>query len=189
MLISKYLTEGIDISDAVDTFEKENNIEIPAQYRSFLIRYNGGDTPETEFKCKKESSDVRAFYGIGKVNYSFDDIPVLSDFLKKKYLPIAKDSFGNYIVIGLSDDFSGKIFFCDHEKQMRSKLLADSFADFIKSCKSGKLRPVHTRTVEEKERLMIERGDGDLITDELRQRWKETYEMYGHMHQEEVVLD
>ena len=92
-----------------------------------MIRCNGGETVGTDFKLNRTDSDIRAFYGIGDVEYSFDMIPFLEEFPEKDILPVAKDSFGNYFVIGLSQENSGKVFFCDHEKGMKPKLLTDTF--------------------------------------------------------------
>lgn len=39
----------------------------------------------------------------------------LREWLDMKLLPIACDSFGNYIVISLSDKNNGRIYFCGHE--------------------------------------------------------------------------
>jgi len=80
-----------------------------------LHKYNGGYTPKTKFKAGKISSDLRGFFGIGGVKLSLDDVEI-GDCLEKNIFPIACDSFGNYIMIGLSNDDAGKIYFCDHEK-------------------------------------------------------------------------
>lgn len=188
MLISKYRTEDIDMEKTVSEFEEKHHLNLPDSYRGFLIRYNGGDTPNTSFKINRESSDVRAFYGIGNVTYSFDNIQDLKTYLKKGHLPIARDYFGNYVAIGIDSDDFGKIFFLDHEKQMRTKLLTDSFEEFVQKCKSTKIDESRTRSIEERERLMIEAGHEDRITDSLRRVWASEIEKYGGMHQERVVL-
>ena len=51
---------------------------------------------------------------MGGVKLSLNTLD-LREWLDKKILPIACDSFGNYIVIGLDDQNTGKIYFCDHE--------------------------------------------------------------------------
>ena len=189
MLILKFLTDEMKIEDEISLFEKKLGKKLPEQYRSFLIRYNGGDTPETSFRCNRKSSDVRAFYGVGKARYNFDEIPFLEDFLANSYLPIAEDSFGNYIVIGLTNDTMGKIYFCNHEHQMRTKILTETFGEFVKACKSTELNVEEPLTVEENERRMIAAGKGDEIDDFDRVIWKEQYELFHNRRQEEVVLD
>ena len=51
------------VSDALVPFEKQYEFILPEGYRNFLLKYNGGNTLQTSFKIKKESSDIRAFYG------------------------------------------------------------------------------------------------------------------------------
>lgn len=189
MLMLKYLSENVDIVSEVSCFEKKIGFNLPEQYRTFLLRYNGGDTPETTFRCNRKSSDVRAFYGVGNARYNFNEIPFLKDFLDDNYLPIAEDSYGNYIVIGLADDLMGKIYFCNHEQQMKTKLLTENFADFVKACKSKQFDDEEPLTVEEHERLMIEAGKGDMINDFFRKVWQETYDVFHNRHQEKVVID
>lgn len=195
MNISKFDTA--DMERKITDFEQKYGITLPEQYRGFMRRYNGGITPETDFKSRAESSDVRAFYGIGAEDYySFENVfekelqlsETLPSLLKRHLLPVAADSFGNFFAIGLSEENCGKIYFCDHEKNLTAKLLTETFAEFIKKCKSAPVKEFHKRTPEEREQGMIARGDGGLITDELRQRWKEDYEFYRNIHLEKVVI-
>lgn len=88
------------VSEALAQFEKNHDILLPEGYRSFLINYNGGNTLQTSFQIKKESSDIRAFYGFENADYEYDfqyliDHDFLSDYIEVDYLPIAEDSFGN----------------------------------------------------------------------------------------------
>ena len=53
MLISKYRTDNMDTEAAVASFEDKNNIRLPEVYRRFMIRYNGGDTPDTDFRLNR----------------------------------------------------------------------------------------------------------------------------------------
>lgn len=187
MLISKYRTEDIDMEKTVSEFEEKHHLNLPDSYRGFLIRYNGGDTPETKFKSGKVSSDVRYFYGIGNVAYSTQKIVDLNDLVSKQILPIARDSFGNYIALCLSADSFGSVVFCDHEKGYKVTEIASSFNEFVAICKSKKIKPV--RTIEERERDLIANGFGDMLDDELRRCWQEEIDLYGNIHQEKVVLD
>ena len=43
------------VSDSLAQFEKNHDILLPEEYRSFLLNYNGGNTLQTSFKIKKES--------------------------------------------------------------------------------------------------------------------------------------
>ncbi len=53
-------TEGVN--EYIVEIEKEFNIELPNDYKKFLIKYNGGLCPETEIK----KEDIDEFYGVNK---------------------------------------------------------------------------------------------------------------------------
>ncbi len=196
MMISKFDTTGIE--EKIAAFENKHGIKLPEQYRNFLLKYNGGITPETEFKYKRTSSDIRAFYGIGENidYYSFENvfetvlkgILPLSAFIEKGILPIAEDSWGNYITIGIDDENRGKVFFCDHEKGMKIKLLTESFYDFIQKCNSTEFDSSDVLSPEEWEKKMIADGKEAFITEFTRSMVKETYDLYHDIQLEEVVV-
>ena len=52
--------------------------------------------------------------------------------VRKNVFPIACDSFGNYIMIGLGNDDTGKIYFCDHEKGNKVEYITENFKKFNK---------------------------------------------------------
>lgn len=185
MLISKWKTENKDIEKEIAELENSLNIKLPEQYRKFLLRYNGGDTPKTEFNIKREASDVRYFLGAGNVEISFSKVYYMEDFLKKGILPIAEDSFGNYISVGIDEDNNGKVYFCDHEKGMRKKVLTETFVEFIRKCKGEKLNP-HCRTIEERKKSMIEKGNP--AEDWLRKAWQDEIERYERLKNQEIVI-
>ena len=196
MMIAKFDTT--DIEKKIAAFERRYNIRLPEQYCNFLLKYNGGITPDTEFKYKRTSFDIRAFYGIGQSidYYSFEnvfenilkDILPLSAFLELLILPIAEDSFGNYITIGVDGENTGKVFFCDHEKGMKTKLLTDSFSEFLKKCKSNKFDHSTVLSPEDWEKKMIAEGKEAFITEFTRKIVTETYELYHDICLEEVVI-
>ena len=188
MLISKFSGHAVNTEAEIAAFEARYQISLPAQYRSFLMRYNGGETPQTKFKIGRESSDIRAFLGFGDVPYRFPAEDEMSEWLQKELLPIAVDSFGNYAAIGISEKHSGVIYFCDHERGYKSKKLAKSFSEFIAQCKSKKLGKI--RTIAEREQQVLENGwTSEEITDDVRAVWQAEIDKYQHIVQETVVLD
>ncbi|MDO5558068.1 MAG: SMI1/KNR4 family protein [Oscillospiraceae bacterium] len=189
MLISKFRQEDEDMQEKVSALESRYGIVLPEKYRHFMLRYNGGDTPDTRFRIKKESSDVRAFFGIGDLRYRFKDEMEIEDWIRKNLLPIACDTFGNYIAVGLGILTEGKIYFCDHENGFKAKELAGDLEEFVKCCKSRKIPEECSTPVEERERQLIERGHGDNISDGLRKMWQDEIDLYGNMKQEKVVID
>lgn len=139
-------------------------------------------------KKGKVSSDIREFYGIGDVKVSFNSVG-LEQWIEKGYLPIASDSFGNHIVIGLTHDRSGKIYFCDHEKGNKATCVADNLKEFLTHCRSEEISDKFRMSIEEREAALIARGHGDVITDALRQAWQAEIDKYADMVQEEVTLE
>ncbi len=184
MLISQY---GNGSTELVKEFENRLGIELDEEYRSFLIKYNGGDTPETHVGIRGCSTDLRYLFGINTQEdiEHFLYVPVWEN---KQYLPIGEDYFGNFFVIGLSGENKGKIFFCNHERGYAVKQIADSFKKFLGKCKSEEINPHARATIEEREAGMIANGRAEFITDGLRELWRKEYEKYKDMVQEKVIL-
>ena len=184
MLISKF---GNGSEELVREFEHKYGIVLDEEYRKFLVEYNGGDTPNTHVGIKGCSTDLRYLFGINTPENIEDNLqtPLYENDL---YLPIGVDSFGNYFAIGVSEDNKGNIVFCDHERGFSFKQIADSFVHFINKCKSSEINPRARRSPEEREADLIARGKAGNITDGLRDMWKQEYEKYKDMIQEEVIL-
>lgn len=188
MLITKFNTENID--KIIEEFEKRNDIQLPKMYRCFLINYNGGITVETSFRLNKISSDIVGFYGLGKVDDAFslnefEQMGILSDYIEKGILPIAYNDFGDKIVIGITDENSGKIYFLYHDEGNIVELISD-FNAFIQMCKSEKIG--HIPSIEERKKIMIENGLGDKITEESIRGWQAEIDEYKNICQEKVIL-
>ena len=111
------------------------------------------------------------------------------EWIEKNIFPIACDSFGNYIVIGLKDNDAGKIYFCNHENGNRLEFLTENFNDFIGTCKSEKISEASRRSIKEREEALIAKGRGNIITDDLRKMWQAEIDKYGNMVQEEVLIE
>ena len=185
LLISKFLNNNENVATEITEIEKKYSITLSTEHKKFLCKYNGGDTPDTHFRCNRTSSDIRAFYGIGDVRYSLNEFD-LNEWIELNVFPIACDSFENYIVIGLRAGKEGKIYFYDHEEGHKMIELAENLTAFLNCCKSKKLG--HIRSIEERENSMIEKGRGDIIDDELRAMWQAEIDKYGNMVQEEVII-
>lgn len=184
MLISKY---GNGSEQFVNDLEREFGVELDEDYRKFLVKYNGGDTPNTEVKTKGFSSDLRYLFGIN-VKKNIGDYLQIPMWQKIKCVPIGEDSWGNYYAIGTEGIEKGNIFFCDHEKGFDRFKISDSFGQFLKVCKSGEINPRARRSPEEREADLTARGKAGNITDSLREIWKQEYEKYKDMVQERISL-
>ena len=186
MLISKFL--NCNVEEKIIDIERKYKIILPIQYKKFLSKYNGGYTPKTKFNAGKISSDVRGFFGVGDAELSIDNIKI-EEWLEKNTFPIAIDSFGNYILIGLSNDDVGKVYFCDHEKGNKVECVASNLIDFLGVCKSEKISDASRRTIKEREDALIAKGRGHIITDSLKKMWQAEIDKYGNMIQEDVLID
>lgn len=185
MLISKF--DNTNIEKKIVEVEFRNEIKLPDEYRRFLCDYNGGFTPKTKFKKGRISSDVRGFYGIGEVKYTIDSFD-LSEWIDLNVFPVACDSFGNYYLIGLSNDESGKVFFGEHEKNYELDYLCNSFSEFVSLCKSKVISDASRLSIEEREAKLIANGYGNNINDALREAWQNEIDKYANIVQEKVVI-
>ena len=189
MLISKFNTENME--ERVREFEAKYSFVFPEQYRSFLLKYNGGKTPNTEFRINKVSADVEGFYGLGNAtqyhNYSsFESMDGLEDWLKDSVLPIAENSFGDYIMIGIGNTNNGKVYFYYHDRQKKYIELSENFKMFISKCKSEKIGRI--RSIEERYASMISKGRKEFIDKDLIKIWQDEIDEYAGIHQEELVI-
>lgn len=185
MLIAKF--ENSQVSEELSKIEGQYQITFPESYRNFLYRYNGGYTPRTKFKVKKISSNVKGFYGLGKVKLSVNQ-EMLEKWIPQKLFPIACDSFGNLILLCIAGARYGNVYFCDHEKGMSPALITDSFSSFLRACKSDWILEAARRSIEERKAALMERGRESVITPALIEIWQKEIDKYGDMIQEEVVI-
>ena len=180
MLISKF--KKIDMN-GVEEYENKISEKLPDQFRTFIIKYNGGETPNTSFKSGRESSDIKGFYGLGDVKYSLDKIVPIENN-GTKYLPVALDSFGNKILI---DFKNGDISFMNHENGKITELV-ENLKTFIDLCESTPVSKGAVKSVEERENDLIAKGRGNVITEALRDMWRAEIKKYSNLSLEEVIL-
>ena len=183
MMISKF--DNLSNID-VDAFICKYNIVLDIDYISFLVKYNGGFTPKTTFSSKKISSDVKGFFGINTEKMNIENLE-LREWVKFGCIPIAEDSFGHYCAIGIQPE-DNAIYFVDHELGKSKIEISNSFRTFVDRCKSKRIKEASTKSVEERERDLISKGRGSIITDELRQLWINEIEKYKNLTQEDVVI-
>jgi len=183
--IFPYDTEGVE--QAIADFESNFKIKFPEKYKEFLLKYNGGDSLQTSFSINRKNSDIRAFYGFNKAskynNFQYlIDNGFLEEFLDRGFIPIAKDSFGNSIILGVTEKNFNQIAFFDHEGQV-VKPLEINFEDLISKIKSKKKR---IRTIEERIADMKAVGSKKEITPRLKEIWQEEIDKY--VGREQVIV-
>lgn len=190
MLISKFDNSNVDI--CVNELEETYDIAFPKEYKRFLLKYNGGKTPETEFRMNGVLSDIQGFFGVGNANqdYHFDSFKKfvkMKEWLNDKMFPIATNIFGDYIMINIGEENRGRIYFYYHDRSSKYIELAQDFLTFVKKCKSQKIS--HIRTIEERKNDMIKLGKGNKITSEKIAGWQAEINEHADIHQEELLID
>lgn len=93
MLISKF--DMINMEQKIDALQEQFGITLPEQYRIFLSKYNGGETPETSFRIAGVSSDLRGSFGVGISDTGFQfeqyfDTEEISEMIAEGMFPIGK---------------------------------------------------------------------------------------------------
>lgn len=128
------------------SFEKDNEIELPGDYRHFLIENNGGRPIRNVFYLDgKPFSDVQVFYSLRSEpehNFLFYKLFIFEGRIPDFYLPVATDSFGNQYLLSLREQNFGCISFWDHETELKEgdaseyfdniRWLANSFDEFCR---------------------------------------------------------
>jgi hypothetical protein len=147
--IKKQFVPLVDES-AVASLEVSLGHSLPSEYRRFLLTSNGGEPVNAVFRIPNAGKS----YGDSAVRYFFSiaDKPTFS--LRHKYeiysgarrlprnmLPIATDAGGNLVLMALSGERVGQIFFWNHEieglvenpaSEEHLAFVASSFAEFCK---------------------------------------------------------
>ena len=183
MLISGFDTADIEALTAA--FEKKHKLRLPDQYRRLLLKYNGGETPNTEFAVGEVSSDLRALYGLGGADprCHFDKLGRrLSGFLKEGMLPIGENVWGDTVALKISGEDVGGVYFLYHDRPREYLPLTADFAAFTAQCASRPLGPI--RSVEERAEALRSRGKA--VTPELTELWEREIAHLRSLRQEPV---
>lgn len=150
----KFSKPGPEINDLdLKMIEDKFGINLPKEYREFLISRNGGQPDPDSLPIiengKLSDVAVRQFFKIGvKGDYSFEEnfqiFKISEERLPVSLVPIGEDVFGNLFCISVGIDDYGKIYFWDHEGEMRKSdelednvypsnvyLISDSFGQIL----------------------------------------------------------
>ncbi len=106
----------------VDLHSVEENIgfELPVEYKSFLLKHNGGRPILDSVRHENQHFDyVGYFYAIRGETYHDDllrQIGELKGMIPDGYLPIAESPGGDVFCISLKKPTKGAVFHWDHEE-------------------------------------------------------------------------
>jgi len=131
--------------------EKYFGRPLPASYKEFLLRFNGGVPIESyiDFEGKKlklQGDEIKRFYGMGgkPTNDLIHKMDSIGDNIPKGITFIANTHGGNFFLLSLREDSYGEVFYKDHEYEDQSLFdpennllpesivkVADGFVDFL----------------------------------------------------------
>lgn len=123
--------------------EDQLKIELPDEYRRFLLQNNGGRPEPDVFRFIDSSQSITqdsvAWFMCIKpehINDLYETMSELTGRIPDNMLPIAVDSFGNYICLITIGESRGEIYFWDHELETEDKntfFVAFNFNTFLQS--------------------------------------------------------
>ncbi len=136
--------------DDISELESKTNLNLPDEFKSFLLKYNGGSPVECgiDFETDKNGRnymEVGYFYGINRkpdilVYYN----EILAHRIPKGVLSIASTNSNGFILLSTLEKTYGNVYFKDHEVEDSFEfndsndtlpgsmtLLANSFSDFL----------------------------------------------------------
>ena len=141
-------SSGLTLDD-IDHAEKRLGQPIPAGYREFLLKHNGGRPDPSEFTMAAPSEgstqigSVKSFLSINGPEETLDLDYVFNTFHQRipaRLFPVARDPGGNLICIAIEEPDAGKVYFWDHEREAEETeppteanlyFVADSFDAFL----------------------------------------------------------
>lgn len=110
---------SISISDLIEV-ESKIGYQLPEEYKSFLLKNNGGRPVLDGVRYENEHFDYVAFFYAIRGEMYHDDlarqISEHKDMIPGGYLPIGESPGGDVFCISLKEPNKGSIFHWDHEE-------------------------------------------------------------------------
>lgn len=127
--------------DELMEFECTHDLMLPAEYRDFLLKHNGG---KPQLNIFSDDRVINYFFAIKTLLRDHYAIQWYMDMYQDRYphgmLPIASAGGGDLILIGLSHDQASKIYYWNHHFEAEDHaedywdnitFIADSFSQFL----------------------------------------------------------
>lgn len=123
--------------------EERLGVHFAVDYRSFLLKHNGGIPSPNRFKFKEVKGDysdslVYRFLAIDTEKFNLErEVEIYAGRIPDHLVPIAADPFGNVICIAVAGPSAGAVYFWDHEEEGdvlnndNVYLIADTFTEFL----------------------------------------------------------
>ena len=133
--LSIKLGNALPTKEQLESFEDDNGICLPDDFKSFLLEQNPVTVEEIYFHRCGNVYGVNGFYPFGKgdgltLQRSYTN---LKEFYGGNYIGFADDFGGWEYVLSLKEEDYGKVYFCrmDEEIEKALTLMADNVVDFI----------------------------------------------------------
>ncbi|UKE46264.1 SMI1/KNR4 family protein [Xanthomonas cerealis] len=138
----------IQASD-LSTFEALIGSELPSDYKSFLLAYNGGRPERPVLESQGSKIAVNDLYGLGeqegRVGGLEEAWDMFSDRIPRRFIPIGDTAGGDQFLLSVGEGGLG-VFLFDHENEPEDagdnvedypniRKLAGSFSEFIETLK------------------------------------------------------
>ncbi len=145
MIIEKQNEFGRLSIEELRAFEIENNIELPNDYKDFILQYNGG-RPIPNLNSQP-LTNVAYILGMHNGDYFaslYKHIEMYKTRIPFSTFPIATDFFGNLFLLTMHPESYGQIYFWDHEGEPKIQdgnyvdncsFVDHSFSDFLQNLK------------------------------------------------------
>ncbi|HBE9106893.1 TPA: SMI1/KNR4 family protein [Clostridioides difficile] len=115
----------------IKRLERKIGIELPEDYREFLLKFNGGMTKPHSFL---DIANIIGFFGVGENLNDFNldsSIEIYKDKLPSVVIPIGKVNKDKLLCINLNEEFKG--IYTHDIKTGKSEKHANTFSEFINS--------------------------------------------------------
>lgn len=131
---------------AIEKFEQILGYHLPSSYKNFLLTYNGGHPIPSGFtfgEQGKEYSVAEWLFGLHTEPYNnlAKEWGIYRERVPEGFLPIGTDPGGNLLLLCVTGNARGAVFFWDHEEensvgepttQDNIYPVAESFTSFLK---------------------------------------------------------
>ena len=140
----EYTYQTLEFDD-INKFEKNFNIYLPDDYKSFLLKNNGGKSNKRRFKTSDGTitTSIMLFLPISKeVELNLNNFYTkynLGKIVPSNFLPIGIDPADSLICLEIGGE--GKVYFCDMDyfeednelKEEYISVMADNFTMFLEN--------------------------------------------------------
>ncbi|PFD97138.1 SMI1/KNR4 family protein [Bacillus cereus] len=140
----EYTFKQIKAED-IEIFERLNGLELPEDYKSFLLRDNGGKSNRRRFTTKDDvvTSSIMMFFPLSEETennlQNYLNYYIKGNKLPSRLIPIGKDPADNIICMSIQGSDIGSVYHCHtyqikNEEELEAKFIREitsSFTEFI----------------------------------------------------------